>query len=187
MKRQPRYQSEKDFIVNFFDHNDWTYEPRKFKLNGTTYTPDFYDIPRDTYIEVAASRQAFEANKHKYNEFVSAYPDINFEIRKHTGHLVQWTGNRVVWNPPKRTIIPDMGIPKDVFSVMENMALQKALARALKGSLTLESLDTFLDAHIPDNQVLEGGCDVREHEKIRYQGSNHEGIQGQQQKERREQ
>ena len=76
------------FIKNYFTHKKWTYEPCNFKLNGCSYTPDFYDAERGVFIEVAATRQAFHKNKHKYKSFQRTYPQLTFEIRLPNGTLV---------------------------------------------------------------------------------------------------
>lgn len=55
------------------------------------YEPDFYDCDRNVFIEVAGTRQAFEANREKYHEFIKAFPQLNFEIRRTDGSLINLT------------------------------------------------------------------------------------------------
>lgn len=81
-------EGEIEFIRNFFDHTEWIYEPASFKINGCKYTPDFYDIRRGVFIEVAATRQAFSFNKDKYELFRKTYSHIAFEVRKPSGELI---------------------------------------------------------------------------------------------------
>ena len=88
------YYSELDFIKNFFKHNEWVYHPAAFRLNGTTYEPDFYDRKRDMFIEVSASSGAFYANKEKYEEMKKIFPKINFEIRAVNGDLIDLDAER---------------------------------------------------------------------------------------------
>lgn len=82
------HNSEVEFIKNFFDHKNWIYQPVHFRLNGDSYNPDFYDGERNIFIEVAGTRQAFDANKEKYRQFIAVYPKINFEIRYSDGCLL---------------------------------------------------------------------------------------------------
>lgn len=110
MKKQPRHQSERDFIANFFDHDDWEYEPVGFLLsNGEKYYPDFLDKKRGVYIEVAATRQAYYSNKHKYDLFNKDYPAIMFEIRKCTGELFT-NGNHRDINEYRNPFVAEIGL-----------------------------------------------------------------------------
>lgn len=79
---------EISFIKNYFTHPNWTYEPCHFKLNGFSYTPDFYDAERGVFIEVIATRQAFHSNKHKYEAFAETYPGLTLEIRLPNGEIL---------------------------------------------------------------------------------------------------
>ena len=81
--------AEFDFVRNYFNHSDWIAQPATFRLNGTRYTPDFYDSKTNTFIEVSATRQAYSFNKHKYDLFRKLYPKLNFEIRKPNGELLE--------------------------------------------------------------------------------------------------
>ena len=83
-----KHDSEMSFIKKFFNHKNWLYQPAIFRLNGMTYQPDFYDVERNVFIEVSATKQAFYYNKHKYNEFIKTYPKINFEVRTDEGVLI---------------------------------------------------------------------------------------------------
>ena len=85
------FDSEAEFIKNHFTHKNWIYEPVRFKLNGTTYTPDFYDQEKNVFIEVVGTKQAFHRNKEKYKEFKKIYPGINFEIRESNGKIIDIT------------------------------------------------------------------------------------------------
>jgi hypothetical protein len=85
------------FIKNFFDHKEWIHQPATFRLNGTKYMPDFYDQKRNCFIEVAGSRQAFHANKDKYDEFKKYYPQINFEVRTPSGNLLEKCDGLFIW------------------------------------------------------------------------------------------
>jgi hypothetical protein len=85
------------FIKKFFSHHNWVHEPAKFKIDDTSYTPDFYDGERDVWIEVAGTRQAFEANKDKYLKFREAYPKLNFEVRRYDGVLLDLDNDRQCW------------------------------------------------------------------------------------------
>ncbi len=88
------YYSELDFIKNFFKHTEWIYHPATFRLNGTTYQPDFYDGKRNVFIEVSASSGAFYNNREKYLEMKKTFPKITFEIRQVNGDLIDLEAER---------------------------------------------------------------------------------------------
>ena len=93
------HASEINFIKNYFKHQNWILHPVCFKLNNLSYTPDFYDGVRNCFIEVAGTRQAYHANKHKYELMREIYPLINFEIRKIDGSLIDTSEDqRVSWD-----------------------------------------------------------------------------------------
>lgn len=99
----PRYDSEIDFIKNFFTHNNWLYHPAIFKINGFRYEPDFYDKERNVFIEVAGTKQAFHTNLERYRQFIKACPKINFEVRHSTGELIPINeGERAVFHIPEK-------------------------------------------------------------------------------------
>ena len=80
---------EIQFVNTFFNGREYR-KAKSFKLNRdgmVRYTPDVYDVERDTYIEIVGSRQAYHANKEKYKMFRQCYPNIKFEIRHYTGQL----------------------------------------------------------------------------------------------------
>ena len=62
---------------------------RMFPLNGTSYTPDFYDGKSKTYIEVSGTRQGYCANKKKYAMFRAAYPALTLKIVKPDGSEIE--------------------------------------------------------------------------------------------------
>lgn len=78
---------EKSFADSFFGGKGWKFQfqPRTFVLNGIKYTPDFYDVERDVYIEVVGSRQAYHQNKAKYELMKIFHPEVSLELRHHTG------------------------------------------------------------------------------------------------------
>jgi len=69
-RENQKISREMAFVKNFFNHSDWIYSPATFKFNGLKYTPDFYDSHRNTFIEVAGSRQAY-ITKTKTNTHLS--------------------------------------------------------------------------------------------------------------------
>jgi hypothetical protein len=80
-----KHTAEMIFIKNYFKNNNWIYQPVIFKLNGDHYTPDFYDIENNIFIEVVGTKQAYHKNKEKYKKLVEFFPKINFEIRLESG------------------------------------------------------------------------------------------------------
>lgn len=89
---------EIEFIRNYFNHNNWIYQPALFRFNGEKYSPDFYDSERNVFIEVSGSRQAYHYSKVKYEEFRKYYPKINFEIRQPDGSLLNEEDRNKNWN-----------------------------------------------------------------------------------------
>ncbi len=57
----------------------------RFPLNGTTFRPDFHVPGTQTFYEVSGTRQAFHANKHKYEEFQQCYPHLTLTVVKPDG------------------------------------------------------------------------------------------------------
>ena len=88
--KQIQHKSEIEFIKNYFPTNkfDWLHEPIIFNCNGIKYTPDFYDIDKNVFIEVSGTRQAYHKNKEKYEAFRKYFPLLNFEIRKPDGTIL---------------------------------------------------------------------------------------------------
>ena len=81
-----RHESERNFAMSFFDHDQWVYQPGPFHLgDGTKYFPDFHDLRRDVLIEVTNTRGSFHRNERKYKLFVAQYPSKKLEFRFHTG------------------------------------------------------------------------------------------------------
>ena len=64
----------------------WVYHPCKFKLNNTTYEPDFYLPKEKLYIEVIASKGGYLQNKYKYDLFKKLYPKLRFKILDYAGY-----------------------------------------------------------------------------------------------------
>ena len=56
----------------------WKYEYTTFNLGNTTYTPDFYLINNNKYIEIKG--RWFDDAKKKFNKFRKLYSKINIEI-----------------------------------------------------------------------------------------------------------
>jgi len=88
---------EFEFVKSYFKDGSWIYQPAIFKLNGQKYSPDFYDPARNVWIEVSSTRQAYHANKDKYQLFRELYPHLNFEIRKPTGELLNEDSRDKQW------------------------------------------------------------------------------------------
>lgn len=85
---RPIEHREMDFIKNYFEHNNWIYQPAIFNLGELNYTPDFYDGNRNIFIEVTGSRQAYNQNKEKYKLMSKIFPMIKLELRKPNGDLL---------------------------------------------------------------------------------------------------
>ena len=93
----PKLDREFDFVKNFFNHKNWIRHPVMFRLEGTIYTPDFYDSERNVFIEVAGTRQAYQANKSKYMMMEKLYPKIIFEVRQVSGKIID-INNPIDWD-----------------------------------------------------------------------------------------
>ena len=88
-KKDIEHEREMEFMKNFFeDADDYVYEPAFFNLKTTRYTPDFYDIDRNIFIEVVGTREAYRQNKHKYELFRHYYPSLVLELRAPCGELI---------------------------------------------------------------------------------------------------
>jgi hypothetical protein len=96
--------AEVEFIKNFFTHNNWLYQPTMFRFDHYRYTPDFYDSERNVFIEVAGTRQAYDQNKDKYDIFRKTFPQINYEIRKSDGSILDETKDRLSWETKVTTV-----------------------------------------------------------------------------------
>lgn len=92
-----RHSSEIEFIKNFYNHNNWYHEPITFRLDDTTYTPDFYEPERNVFIEVIGSRQAYHENKHKYKKLAKKYPFVKLEFRCADGEKVELSDKKIKW------------------------------------------------------------------------------------------
>lgn len=57
---------------------EWEYEPRAFDLGEMTYTPDFYLLEFDCYIEIKGYWR--DDAKEKYNKFKRQYPEIKIKL-----------------------------------------------------------------------------------------------------------
>lgn len=64
---------------------------RLFKLNGYCYTPDFRNTEGTVFYEVVGTRQAYHANKHKYDEFRSLYPSLRLIIVRPNGAEIDFS------------------------------------------------------------------------------------------------
>lgn len=98
--KKREHKGEIEFIKNYFNHEYWIHEPAAFHLSldghNLLYTPDFYDGEREVFIEVSATRQAYHANKDKYQLFRDTFPGLTLEIRKPSGVLLDEAG-RIGW------------------------------------------------------------------------------------------
>jgi len=84
-----RHKREREFAINYFNHNQWKHEHKMYCLsNGDKYRPDFKDELRNVIIEVVGSRQAYHANKQKYARFIKEFPNKVFELRDSEGQLL---------------------------------------------------------------------------------------------------
>lgn len=80
------YPSEEQF-AEYLDKQGkaWAYEPIRFDLGDTTYTPDFYCPDDNTFYEVIGTPCAFYLNRNKYKRLQDEYSDIKFKIVKPNG------------------------------------------------------------------------------------------------------
>ena len=105
--RNKKYMAskEKEFVENYFGpagFNDrWLYNSVTFWLEGkymnSKYTPDFYDVDRDVFIEVSGTRQAYHGSKVRYDMLRKQYPNLKFEIRQPSGKLLNEEGKNKNW------------------------------------------------------------------------------------------
>lgn len=86
---RPMAKSEVVFSKHYPDLIYLNQGSRLFKLNGCSYTPDFKDPKSSIYYEVAGTRQAYHANKHKYVEFRALYPGLTLKIVRRDGTEIE--------------------------------------------------------------------------------------------------
>ena len=79
------FRSQWEYVVaTYLDRQGqkWRYEPKAFEIvvdeKKTTYTPDFYLVDKDRYIEVKGYWRPAYIAKHKV--FRETYPDIKIEV-----------------------------------------------------------------------------------------------------------
>ena len=84
------FPSEKQFS-ELLDkqHRIWQYPAPRFRLNNTTYRPDFYLPKENIYIEVVGTQQAYEKNKEKLYKFRKIYPKIILLVLDRNGIPVE--------------------------------------------------------------------------------------------------
>lgn len=87
----------------------YIHHPCCFHLpSGKRYTPDFYCMEDNVFIELVCTRQAFHQNKHKYDEMNHCYPEVTFQIVKvYVGNLSPYEVR-----PPRRNQSIDRIISK---------------------------------------------------------------------------
>lgn len=86
-----QHEREHLFALHYFGGRPYVYHPCAFYLsNGRHYTPDFYDVDMNVFIEVVGSRQAYYQQKDRgtYDLFFKTYPHLVLEIRASDGHLL---------------------------------------------------------------------------------------------------
>lgn len=79
------YKREMLFIQNCLQNRRWLYQPVTFHCKNYNYTPDFYLLDENIFIEVIGSTQAYYSNLHKYRHIKQCFPYINFEFRLQDG------------------------------------------------------------------------------------------------------
>ena len=97
-KRMRPRKPEKEvlFAKTFFKDGLYIHHPALFRfIDGTKYTPDFYDMERGVFIEFVGSRQAYHLNKEKIQKFRSEYPNINLEVRLLDGGKLDESNDRL--------------------------------------------------------------------------------------------
>jgi hypothetical protein len=125
-------EHEKHFAEVFFGENrNWFFHPKTFVLNGMRYTPDFYDVNRNTYIEVVGTRQAYHQNKAKYELIRILYPDVSLEIRNYTGEIYT---PKYSSNSSFRTSLKIKRFPNTQYPIAKTIGIsQSALSMILNG------------------------------------------------------
>jgi hypoxanthine phosphoribosyltransferase len=83
------HESERDFaaILDFYQIR-WEYEPRSFPLRWDadghlieSFTPDFYLVDQDLYIELTTLKQSLVTKKNrKVRELRALYPEIRIKL-----------------------------------------------------------------------------------------------------------
>ena len=163
--RKPRYKAEKQF-AKFLDSKGkrWQYEPKRFQVYWSKYTPDFYVAKEDAYYEVMSTRQRFQSAKYKIGAFLNLYPSINLQIVRPNGESYLLPDNRAIAR--KEAIRPvtanyfgqkcvDVKLPLRLWKLLRKLAdeerrqgmtayyVEKAVSRYLKSrNIILKSRNT---------------------------------------------
>ena len=64
----------------------WVYQPKRFDLGNTTYTPDFFLPSKKMYVEVVGSHGAFKRGILKINRLKQLYPKIKLLVLDYKGN-----------------------------------------------------------------------------------------------------
>lgn len=97
------HKREMLFVKNYFNHNQWSYQPAIFQLDEAKYTPDFYDRKENVFIEVCGSRQAYHKNLDKYKMFSEYFPGLKLEFRAPSGELLDEKRDGELWKEQNKS------------------------------------------------------------------------------------
>ena len=100
IRDMPVNKREIEFLISRSDSH-LIYDPARFNLGDTSYSPDFYDVEKNIFIEVAGSRQAYSKNKHKYKIMAEKFPLIKLEVRLPDGRLLSDVEHGKKWSHQK--------------------------------------------------------------------------------------
>lgn len=88
------FEAHLQFAAGFFGTKPFLYRAAIFRLgNKRTHTPAFYDVARDTWIDVIRTRQAYHITKDRYAELRQRFPGLKFELRRPDGSLYGGKGD----------------------------------------------------------------------------------------------
>ena len=82
------FERHLQFAAAFLGTRPFLYRPARFRLGGSrSHTPSFYDVERDTWVDVVCTRQAYHIAKGHYEALRLRYPHLKFELRRPDGSV----------------------------------------------------------------------------------------------------
>jgi len=123
------FKSEEVFAKFLDDQGKrWFYEPRKFNLSFSSYTPDFYCVDNDTYYEVANGKSTLIKKEAKMNLFEKEYPDLKLKVVTPKGKEIPKIDGRYCIskaNVANHSPITAFSIPKELLEKVKAVAKEE--------------------------------------------------------------
>ncbi len=132
MEKKVNFRSphEEDFSERLTEQKvKWQYEPTKFKLGKTSYTPDFYLPEDDLYIELIRGTNVPVVKRKKLEVFRRCYPKVRLKV------IVEMNFTRINVSIDKKTLAL-----VDKIAIKHHWSRSKVLKVALVNYLKLRGV-----------------------------------------------